>query len=186
MPTHFEERTNYEVLRRTGPLKVLNLKGGWNREEREKKRGGQGRKEIPAGGQWGVFSARDSRKLARPFLEAWATHRHGILQKRVHLAELQVHVSPANSPQQPLEGSHPLPVDHASCEPRQQQETALRPRACGRMTGAAHKPHIPPAHSLLDGLFSWILCPYSLRFHLYYSNIMWPVILYLHTYKYII
>lgn len=41
MPAHFEERTNYEVLRRTGPLKVLNLKGGWNREERERKRKGK-------------------------------------------------------------------------------------------------------------------------------------------------
>lgn len=107
------------VLRWT--LQMYCLKGGgWGeikKGERKGKRGDMGG-NILAGCERGVFSAMDSRKPPDPFLEAWTTHRHGILQKCVHLAELQVHVSPANSPQKPLEGSHPLPVYHASCEPR--------------------------------------------------------------------
>lgn len=107
------------------PSNVLSLKGGGRGEikrkergeEREREKGGDIGGNILAG-SGGVFSAMDSRKPPDPFLEAWTTHRHGILQKCVHLAELQVHVSPANSPQKPLEGSHPLPVYHASCEPR--------------------------------------------------------------------
>lgn len=68
---------------------------------------------------------------------AWDTHCDGILQNRVHLAELQVDVSSANSPQQPLKGSHPLPVYHASREPgvKSEEDTLLRNRGWGAGRG---------------------------------------------------
>lgn len=59
------------------------------------------------------------------FSAAWDTHCNRIFQNCVHLTELYVDVSSANSPQQPLKGSHPLPVDHTGCEPEQSEEEML-------------------------------------------------------------
>lgn len=61
----------------------------------------------------------------RMFSAAWDTHCNRIFQNCVHLTELHIDVSSANSPQQPLKGSHPLPVDHTGCETGQSEEEML-------------------------------------------------------------